>query len=765
MTRASLSPPRVLVLTLSFGSGHVRAAAAITREIRRQSPDAAVELVDVLEFASPLFRAIYVWPYWAMLRFAPSLWRRLFASRLRRESRHTAPRALFRLGCRAVFARIREFRPDVIVAAEVGACEIAVAARRVGMTGAALVAAITDAQAEPAWVAPEVLHYAVPSQAVAGQLAGWGARTAAIAVAGIPIDSAFLTPVGRDDRSPESPRTPTVLLMGGGMGPTRMDRVAAALCESGQRIAIVAVTGKDEAARRRLQRLEPRGDCTLRVVGWTDDVAALMRAATLLVTKPGGLTIAEAAACGVPLLLFDPIPGPEDVNAAVAAAAGAAVLTHGSAATARAVLELLKDPERLRAMADAARATSRPSAAADIARIVLDAAGAGAPFVLLTIRNGAGHTRAAEAIAEALTPARAEVLDVADYFTFAARFTHVTAYLWLVRHCPSLWNAIDRAQKRRVSTSPAWYYRRGARRLFGAIARLQPAALAATEVGCCEIAALIKRDLRLACGLAAINAEYDADRAWIQPEVTQYAVAADSVASAFITYGAERSRIQVTGVPLHAEFRTDPAGVRHRICAEIDLDPGRPVILVAGGSEGLGAPDRLAEVLLTGIEDAQVVLLAGRSPRFRARAEKRLQAYARRVRVLGWTPRVSELMASADVLVSKLGHTFDEAIARRLPIVALPPPPGAERIQYDLLREWGVGRPVGSIDEALAAVRALLRDAATLAAARAAAATHARPDAALRIARWLSTAVFAQEDASVARPVTPHPATVSEARA
>src|SRR5262249_58460107 len=94
------------------------------------------------------------------------------------------------------------------------------------------------------------------------------------------------------------PDRPMVLLMGGGMGPTRMDLVAEAICGSGNEVQVVAVTGHDAIVRARLARVAPRVNGSLTVLGWVDDVAALMKAATVLVTKPGGLTTAEAAVRG-----------------------------------------------------------------------------------------------------------------------------------------------------------------------------------------------------------------------------------------------------------------------------------------------------------------------------------------------------------------------------------------------------------------------------------------------------------------------------------
>src|SRR5712692_2891286 len=122
--------PRILVLPLSFGSGHLRASHAIAKELKDMAPRADVRVVDALADCRSLFRACYEWPYWFMLRYAPALWDRLNTARLEHKYERTAPAWAFRLGCPKVFEAIKDFGPDVIVAAEVAACEIAVIARQ-----------------------------------------------------------------------------------------------------------------------------------------------------------------------------------------------------------------------------------------------------------------------------------------------------------------------------------------------------------------------------------------------------------------------------------------------------------------------------------------------------------------------------------------------------------------------------------------------------------------------------------------------------------
>jgi processive 1,2-diacylglycerol beta-glucosyltransferase len=372
--------------------------------------------------------------------------------------------------------------------------------------------------------------------------------------------------------------------------------------------------------------------------------------------------------------------------------------------------------------------------------------------LILTIANGAGHIGVAEGLAGAMRVTRpttpAVVLDVADYMGAFARLTHVTAYLWLVRHAPALWERIDRYQKRQAHTSPEWYYRRGLRRLFELARRVRPRALVATEVGCCEIAALVKRDLAPGVPLVAVNGEPDADRAWVQPEVDLYCFASERAGRELVAHGAAARRVVSWGVPLRGGFGSlrGREAERADVCEWLGLDPRRPLVLVAGGGEGLGRIEETAARLLALDAPApQVVVLAGNNARLKARCE-RLPAGGRggRLRVLGWTDRAPQLMAAADLMVSKLGSMFNEALAAGLPVVAPEPPPGAERVQHRLLEEWGTGRAVRTTAEAVAEVARLLSTPRALEAMRSRARQRRRPDAAPRIARWLDAELTAR---------------------
>ncbi len=742
---------RIMVITLSFGSGHVTAARAVASAMSGESADCEIRVVDALEDCRLFFRMFYVWPYWAMIRFAPGLWKRFFTRRVSQQKAGTAPVWAWTLGCGSLFREIESFVPDMIVCCEVGACEIGVIARRKGLTNAALLNVITDFEAEPIWVQQEVSAYAVASDPVARQLREWGAPAESINVVGIPLNEKFRantdieearTSLGLDGRS-------VVLLMGGGMGPTSMDLVAKGLLATGEGIQIVALPGKDERARRNLNELKSNGDTSLRVLDWTDDIAALMRMSDVLVTKPGGVTLAEAAVCGLPMVFFDAIPGPEETNARQFVDAGAARLTLSTGETVSAVTDLLRDKTTLNRMAENVSALARPNAAEQIARIALGTKTDDGPVLIVAISNGAGHIRVANGIADAIRlrePGRpVTVIDVADYMSPLARFTHITAYLWIVKHAPAIWGRIDSYQKNQESTSPDWFYRRHCAALFNFARSIRPSAIVATEVGCCEIAALIKRDLSLDVPLVAVNSDPDTDKAWVKPEVDLYCFATASCADELGAHGARRDRIVDWGPVLASGFAggRDREADRLEVCRALALDSSRPIVVIAGGGEGIGRIEeltgRFAQLLLD--TAPQFVVLTGTNERLRERCLRLVNPEnADRLCVTGWIDerQMPGLMSAADLLVSKLGNMFNEAVASALPLIALEPPPGSERLQYELLGEWNVGRPVRTIDELVETVIRLLNAPDEVGEMRASARIHGKNDASRRLADWLS---------------------------
>lgn len=363
---------RIAILTLSVGSGHMRASSVIENVLRDGDDGVDVRLVDALDLAQGWFQWAYVHPYWWMLRHAPGTWRRLFEARERYRHRSTAPHWVFRRGCVRVLEHFRAFAPELVIATEIGAVEIAALGKREGWFHAPILAVLTDLHAEPPWVQPEVDFYCVGSAEAREQLIRWGASPQRILVCGIPIDPGFNSSFDRAELLHSLglvPRRPTVLVMGGGMGPAPLDQIVEKLEGCELPLQVIALAGHNRAMRRKLERLRGRLALKLYPFGWTSRVPEMMAAADLLITKPGGVTVAEAMAVGVPLLLTEPIPGPEERHLRYLVERGAAVHAPALGQLPNMVSALLTSPARRARIVKQQRELARPDAALAIAQV------------------------------------------------------------------------------------------------------------------------------------------------------------------------------------------------------------------------------------------------------------------------------------------------------------------------------------------------------------------------------------------------------------
>jgi len=365
---------RVCILTLGVGSGHVRASETVQRALYDGSDPIEVKVVDALDSAHQWFHWLYVNPYWWMLRRAPWLWRRLFEWRQRKLHRSTAPSWIFRRGCRETLRQIKSFAPQLVIVTEIGAAEIAALGRREGWFNAPILAVQTDFHTEPPWVQAEIDVYCVGSEEARAQLFAWGVLPNRVLLCGIPVDAAFALSFDKSDLMSAlglDPRRPVVLVMGGGMGPVPMDRVVSSLELCNAPMQVLAVAGHDRDLRQRLELLRGRLAMDLHVFGWTENVPELMAVSDLLITKPGGLTTAEALAAGLPMILTHPIPGPEERH--IRYLAQSAVAFHAKTLNdiPRLASRLLSSPDELSEIRRRALERSRPDAAHAIAQVAL----------------------------------------------------------------------------------------------------------------------------------------------------------------------------------------------------------------------------------------------------------------------------------------------------------------------------------------------------------------------------------------------------------
>jgi processive 1,2-diacylglycerol beta-glucosyltransferase len=341
----------------------------LEKALAEAAPAATVEVIDAVRYCARWFRAYYD-SYQIPLRYWPGLWRRI--ENYQHQQPSTGPGWLYRRGARRLFRYFQKFNPDVAVATEVGVCELAAMCKREARTSFYL-AALELMDFNRAWVQPEVDLYSVVHQDLGTELISAGAPASKVIVTGMPIDPAY---AHLPDRTGVQAHLgirsglPLLLVLFGGTGHGNPDQITTELKRVRAPFQTVFIAGKNKGLEKQL-----RGLCGTRpdwrALGWVNNMHEWMMVGDLLLTKPGGGTVMEAAACGLPLLAFDPLPGNEERTCAWLEKWRVGIWLRSPAEISLTVERLLSHREKLAQLAERSRSLSRPHAAAELARILL----------------------------------------------------------------------------------------------------------------------------------------------------------------------------------------------------------------------------------------------------------------------------------------------------------------------------------------------------------------------------------------------------------
>jgi processive 1,2-diacylglycerol beta-glucosyltransferase len=374
--------PRILVLSAAVGAGHLRAAQAVELALRDIAPDATIRNVDVLTLTNAAFRRLYGEAYLDLVNKAPHVLG-YFYDHLDKPRRADSKRdALRRLVQKLNLSDLCELLEcdgaepwDVIVNTHFLPAEIVAAMRRKRKLKTPQMTVTTDFETHRLWVNQPCDHYTTATDEGAAYLRHWGVPEEDVSVAGIPIHPVFAKPKDRDEcrsRQGIEGKRPVILQLAGGFGVGPVEQIFQSIVSMKTPVELVVVTGKNAAAKKKLEATAAPRQHRVKVLGFTDQMDELMCAADIVVSKPGGLTTSEILARGAALLILNPIPGQESRNSDFLLENGAAVKASGTATLAYKLNMLLQNPERLAQIKANAARLGRPRAAYDIAQRAFD---------------------------------------------------------------------------------------------------------------------------------------------------------------------------------------------------------------------------------------------------------------------------------------------------------------------------------------------------------------------------------------------------------
>ncbi len=366
-------------------------------------------------------------------------------------------------------------------------------------------------------------------------------------------------------------------------------------------------------------------------------------------------------------------------------------------------------------------------------------------ILILPASVGAGHLRAAEAVELALGDIAPDAVvrnvDVLSLATKAFRRIYGRGYLDLANKVPHVlgyfYDLFDRPKKKK---------RAGAKKLRLAVERLNMRPflkllqaekwdiIVNTHFLPAEIVASLRRKRSIRIPHCTVTTDFETHGLWVHRPCEHYFTATEEGALYLQHWGVAREDTTVTGIPIHPVF-SRPAD-RAACLKAHGLEGGRPVILQIAGGFGVGPIEKLYRGVLSVEVPLEIVVVAGRNEK----AKKKLEAIdppsRHRARIMGFTAKMDELMAIADVVLTKPGGlTTSEALARGVAMAVVNPIPGQESRNSDYLLENGAAIKINSVAVLPHKLERLLRDPERLAALKENARRLGRPEAAFDVAR------------------------------
>lgn len=335
-------------------------------------------------------------------------------------------------------------------------------------------------------------------------------------------------------------------------------------------------------------------------------------------------------------------------------------------------------------------------------------------ILIVSASIGAGHNQAAKAVHDELIKMYPGMhVNVVDFMADENSYLNSIvkdSYLKMINIFPDMYDMLYRWSQNTHGSKVQYLMAKAMKRsLFKLVKIYRPDLIVFTHPFPCGAAAYLKRKGDINIPIVGIITDYAVHRMWIYNEVDMYFVACNELKNKLVNEGIEDSKIHVTGIPISLKFNEtlDKAGTVNLL----NMDAERPVILIMGGGLGLGSINDAFNALNEINLPLQVVIVSGYNEELQQSISQTAKKSRHQVIVLGYTNYVCELMAAADLLITKPGAlTISEALAANLPMVFFDPLPGQEEENALYISKQGAGIWVKSQEELCSWVTDIISD-------------------------------------------------------
>lgn len=340
---------KILLLTANYGNGHMQVAKTLLKESKRLGFNNVV-VSNLYEESNPIFSEITQYLYLKSFSIGKQFYR-LFYYGVDKMYNKRKFNLYYKVGNKQLDHLVKMHKPDIII----NTFPMIVVPEYRRKTGRVIPTfnVLTDFCLHKIWVHENIDKYYVATEYVKEKLVEVGTHPNDIKITGIPIRSQFEEKIPTDDiyaKYQLDPSKKNLLIMAGAHGVLKN---AKELCETlvkNDDIQIIVVCGKNAVLKESLSELKQSYPQKIKVLGYVERIDELFRITDCMITKPGGITLTEASALGVPVVLYKPVPGQEKENALFFEKKGAAIVVNRHEEILHAVSSLLSDEKRLAQM-------------------------------------------------------------------------------------------------------------------------------------------------------------------------------------------------------------------------------------------------------------------------------------------------------------------------------------------------------------------------------------------------------------------------------
>lgn len=338
-------------------------------------------------------------------------------------------------------------------------------------------------------------------------------------------------------------------------------------------------------------------------------------------------------------------------------------------------------------------------------------------ILLLTCNTGGGHNAAAIAIRRHCEQRGIEC-DTHDALLFASKLHSKVisnGHIFIYRHFPRLFGLGYHFEEKHP---PRFFYRQialGTKKFVAFLNKNHYDAIICTHLFGNWLVTEARKKYGVTLDHYAVVTDYAMWPGTAMADARRYFVASEPVREDYRKAGIADEQVIVSGIPVSPGFidPVDQKTARRNLGLSVD---GKLVLLFSG-SIGCGNLNRKAPELEKRLpEFANLVIICGNN----ARLYKQLKASCgSQTTVVGFTDRVAEYMAAADLCVAKPGGlSTTEMLAIGLPMVLMLSVPGCETHNMKYFEDLGVAVGTDNWDEAISMAAQLIRDDARLAEMR-----------------------------------------------